>query len=150
MRVFRISAPQYVGVALSGEGAARAGARWNSLGVRMAYTASSVSLAMLEMLVHVDRENVPVNRRLLTFEIPENAITQPKTLPAGWDVLPYSLSVRSVGDEWVASASSLTLQVPSAVARHESNLLINPNHPRFQEIKLLGNELLALDQRLFP
>lgn len=150
MRVFRICAPQFVGVALSGEGAARAGARWNSLGVRMAYTASSVALAMLEMLVHVDRENVPTNRRLLTFDVPDDAVAYLEELPDGWDALPYSSSVRACGDGWIAGGTSLALLVPSVVARHESNLLINPNHARFQEVKLLDDESLALDQRLFP
>lgn len=150
MRVFRICAPQFVGVALSGEGAARAGARWNSLGVRMGYTASSVSLALLELLVHVDRENVPTNRRLLTFEVPDNAVTRLKELPDGWDALPYSSSVRACGDGWVARATSLALLVPSVVARHESNILVNPNHARFHEVKLLDDESLALDQRFFP
>ena len=149
MRVYRISAPPYVAVALSGEGAARAGARWNSIGIRMAYTASSVSLAMLEMLVHVDRENVPVNRRILTFEVPDDSIQNLQKLPDGWDELPYSDSVRMVGDNWVATGATLALLVPSAVARHDSNLLINPNHARFREVALLMDEALALDTRLF-
>ena len=150
MRVFRISAPQYVDAALSGEGAARAGARWNSPGIRMAYTASSVSLAMLEMLVHVDREDVPMNRRLLRFDVPDDAIKTLLDFPEGWDFLPYSFSVRAVGDEWVTGGASLALLVPSAVARHESNVLINPSHARFREINLLENAPLALDMRLFP
>lgn len=150
MRVFRISAPQFVAVALSGEGAARAGGRWNSVGVRLAYTASSVSLAMLEMLVHVDREDVPVNRRLLSYDIPDDSITKLERLPQDWINLPYSPEVRAVGDAWVERQSSLALLVPSAVARHESNILINPSHTRFAEIKLLQDEPLALDARLFP
>lgn len=149
MRVFRISAPQYVGVALSGEGAARSGARWNSIGVRLAYTASSVSLAMLEMLVHINREDIPTNRRLLTYELSDDLITELIELPAGWNDLPYVPTVRSAGDAWVAAGTSLALMVPSAVARHESNILINPSHPSFAEIKLLQDEPLALDERLF-
>ena len=50
MRVYRISRPEYVATALLGNGAALAPGRWNSRGVRLAYTASSVSLAMLEIL----------------------------------------------------------------------------------------------------
>ena len=150
MRAYRISAPQYVAVALSGEGAARAGARWNSIGIRMAYAASSVSLAMLEMLVHVDRESVPLNRRILTFEVPDDAIQQLDDPPEGWDELPYSDSVRLAGDEWIAAGASLALLVPSAVARHESNILIDPNHTRFSDVTLVMDEPLALDPRLFP
>ena len=67
MRVYRISRPEYVATALLGNGAALAPGRWNSRGVRLAYTASSVSLAMLEILVHVNREDVPDGRRMLAY-----------------------------------------------------------------------------------
>jgi RES domain-containing protein len=149
MRVFRIVPPRYVEVALSGEGASRAGARWNSAGTRMGYTASSVSLVMLEMLVHVDRDNVPTGLRLLSFDVPDDAILVLNSPPIGWDDLPYSSAVRAVGDDWIQSGKSLALRVPSAVARHESSLLINPAHPRFPEIKLVSEEALVIDSRLF-
>ena len=76
MRVYRISRPEYVATALLGNGAALAPGRWNSRGVRLAYTASSVSLAMLEILVHVNREDVPEGRRMLAYEIPDAALAE--------------------------------------------------------------------------
>lgn len=48
MRVYRISKPEYVATALLGNGSALAPGRWNSAGVRLAYGAPSVSLAMLD------------------------------------------------------------------------------------------------------
>lgn len=149
MRVYRITAPAYVGRALSGEGAARFPGRWNSAGTRVAYTASSASLAILEMLVHVDRRAVPADRRLLTFEVPDDAIAALDKRPRGWDRLPYSAEVRRAGDAWVRGGASLALRVPSAVVRHEHNVLINPAHARFAEIRLLADEPLALDARMF-
>jgi len=151
MRVYRISKPEYVASALLGNGSALAPGRWNSTGVRLAYAAASVSLAMLEILVHVNREDVPEGRRLLCFELPDDAIHDLPTAewPPGWGELPYSDAVRRVGDAFVREARHLALRVPSAVARGESNILINPAHPRFSEIALVSNDALALDPRLF-
>ena len=151
MRVYRISRPEYVATALLGNGAALAPGRWNSRGVRLAYTASSVSLAMLEILVHVNREDAPEGRRMLAYEIPDAALAElpPNRWPRGWDKLPYSDAVRRVGDGFVRDGRQLALRVPSAVARGEFNVLVNPAHPQFGQIRLLADDPLALDPRLF-
>lgn len=151
MRVFRIAKPEHVHSALHGQGAALAPGRWNSRGVRVGYAATSVSLAMLEVLVHMSRENVPQGLRILTFEVPDDAIQvlPEDQWPIGWDALAYSETVRSVGDAFVAGLGSLALLVPSAIARGEKNVLINPAHPRFGEIARVANEPLAMDPRLF-
>ena len=151
MRVYRISRPEYVATALLGNGAALAPGRWNSRGVRLAYTASSVSLAMLEILVHVNREDVPDGRRMLAYEIPDAALAElpPNRWPRGWDKLPYSDAVRRVGDGVVRDGLHVALRVPSAVARGEFNVLVNPAHPQFGQIRLLADDPLALDPRLF-
>jgi RES domain-containing protein len=149
MRVFRISKPAFVANALSGQGAAQAPGRWNSIGVRVGYTAGSVGLAMLEVLVHVDKEDVPTDRRLLSYTVPDDAIQDLIDVPPGWSELPYSSQVRAVGDQWIATGGSLALRVPSAVALHEVNILINPSHARFGEVVLIADEPLALDPRLF-
>lgn len=151
MRVYRISKPEYVASALLGNGSALAPGRWNNAGVRLAYVATSVSLAMLEILVHVNREDVPEGRRLLCYELPDDAIHDlpEDEWPEGWDGLPYSDQVRMVGDAFVTGGRHLAIRVPSAVARGETNILINPAHARFAEIVLVSNDELALDPRLF-
>jgi RES domain-containing protein len=149
MRVYRISKPVHVATALSGLGSASYPGRWNSQGVRLAYTAGSASLAMLELLVHLDKEDVPAHLRLLSFDVPDDAVEELDPWPPGWDELPYSAAVRSAGDAWINAARSLALKVPSAVARYESNLLVNPASPRFPEIRLVDDQLLVLDPRLF-
>lgn len=151
MRVFRISKPEYVATSLLGNGSALAPGRWNSKGVRLAYAATSVSLAMLEVLVHVNREDVPKGLRMLAYDVPDDGIVvlPEAQWPKGWNQLPYSDAVRTTGDRFIREGRELALQVPSAVARGEFNLLINPMHPRFAEIKLLDNGELAMDARLF-
>jgi RES domain-containing protein len=149
MRVYRISKAVHVATALSGQGAALYAGRWNSKGVRLACTAGSVALAMLELLVHVDKEDAPTGLRLLSYELPDDAVQRLDALPPGWSDLPYSRAVQAVGDRWIASARSLALHVPSAVARHESNVLVNPGHARFADVAWVANEALVLDARLF-
>lgn len=149
MRVYRISKPAHVATSLSGLGSAAYPGRWNSQGVRLAYTAGSSALAMLELLVHLDKEDVPAGLRLLSFALPDDAVDTLDPLPPGWDRLPYATAVRAAGDAWIASTASLALRVPSAVAHDESNLLVNPAHPRFAEVRLLDDRPLALDPRLF-
>ncbi|HEY5851986.1 MAG TPA: RES family NAD+ phosphorylase [Lysobacter sp.] len=151
MRVYRISKPEHVASALLGNGSALAPGRWNTAGVRLAYAATSVSLAMLEILVHMNREDVPEGRRIVTYEVPDDAIEHlpENEWPDGWNRLPYSDTVRAVGDEFIRHGRHLAIRVPSAVARGESNLLINPAHPRFAEIRLLADHPLSLDPRLF-
>ena len=151
MRVYRISKPEHVPVALQGHGSAIAPGRWNSPGVRIGYTASSVALAMLEMLVHVNKEDVPAGLRLLGYEVPDGAVfvLPSQAWPPGWSELPYSDQVRHAGDSFVKEGMHLAMRVPSAIARGEFNVLVNPAHARFAEVELVVTEPLALDQRLF-
>src|SRR5690606_33994150 len=101
-------------------------------------------LAMLEILVHVNREDVPEGRRLLAFEIPDDAVYDlpEDAWPPQWNRLPYDDRVRAIGDAFVREGRHLAMRVPSAVARGEFNVLINPAHPRFGEIVLLANDEL--------
>lgn len=51
--VWRIVREKYAATAFDGEGAYRYGGRWNSQGRRVVYTSATLSLAALEMLVHL-------------------------------------------------------------------------------------------------
>jgi RES domain-containing protein len=53
VKTWRICAPRYADTAYSGEGA-RIGGRWNSKGRAVVYASESISLAVLEQLVHVE------------------------------------------------------------------------------------------------
>lgn len=149
--VYRISKKEHVATALLGIGAAMAPGRRNSAGVQLAYTAASESLTMLEMLVHVNLSDVPDGRRLLTYDVPDDAIhaLAKSQWPKGWNEYPYSDEVRQIGDAFITAGKHLALRVPSAIVRTETNVLINPRHPRFAEIILVSDEPLAPDPRLF-
>ncbi len=57
---------------------------------------------------------------------------------------------RIIGDAWIRAQRSLALRVPSAVVPEEYNLLVNPVHPRFSELRIIGSpEPVVFDPRLF-
>jgi RES domain-containing protein len=49
----------------------------------------------------------------------------------------------------VAAISTVGLLVPSVVASEEQNLILNPSHPRFSEVRVLSKQRVVLDKRLY-
>jgi RES domain-containing protein len=115
----------------------------------MVYTASSRALAVLEMLVHVTRETAPLHALLFPIEIPDDLIAAIPELPHGWNSHPEGRETQLIGDQWVAEERSPAMFVPSAIIPAERNILINPNHERFGEIRVGEAEPHAFDRRLF-
>jgi RES domain-containing protein len=146
---WRVTRKPYAANALSGEGAARAGNRWNSKGVRMAYASTHRALAVLEMLVHVTRDTIPSDTVLVPIEVPDDLIAELSNPPEGWDAYPYPDGAKLAGDGWARERTSAALLVPSAVLRPEKNLLINPAHPDFPKIRIHAQEEKSLDARVF-
>ena len=145
---WRITQAQYQDTAFTGEGAKRYGGRFNSVGVPVVYTAASMALATLELLVRVNhRKHLDAYVRIPARFSPDH-VTEPDTLPGGWDALPYGPTSQAVGDEWVLSEQSLVLKVPSVVEPLESNYLINPQHPNFDALDIGEPTPLRLDPRL--
>jgi len=140
--VHRIAKRAFVG--LDGEGARLYGGRWNSPGRAMIYTAANPSLAVLEVLVHLDLppELMPSDYRLLSIHVPDDA---PSRLV---QALPDDTV--AMGDAFLAAGEALALRVPSLVVPQETNTLLNPRHPAFAEVRLVGDEPFRFDPRLLP
>jgi len=134
---------------LSGKGAYLFGGRWNSEGVRMLYTVESSSLSILEVLVYVTNKTFAI-KNILTLEIPLDSFREIPidVLSNGWDKLPPTSYTKKIGDDWIKSMESLVLIVPSVVNPRERNILINPMHPLFSEIKNISEEVFSFDKRL--
>ncbi len=109
----------------------------------MLYTAASPSLAVLEVLVHLDLppELIPNDYRMLTIDIPEDAPIE------ALEVEPASAVAE--GDAFLARRRALALLVPSVVVPQERNALINPLHPDAARIRMVANEPYRFDPRLF-
>lgn len=150
MIVYRIARKKSRSNDLSGQGAANEGGRWNSQGIHALYTSESRALALLEILVHVDYEDLPNNMFVMVIEINNNDIYEVKDseLPNDWRE-PDNLQVRSIGDQILKKGAYIAFRVRSAVLPTEYNLILNPQFPDFgSSIKVLDVEELFLDQRL--
>lgn len=129
-----VDTPNYTADDLSGKGAAITGGRWNRPDHPVVYCASSIALAVLETVVHLGLQGLPLNRYLVRIDVPQDLWDARKrdtyaTLAVGWDALPAGKLSLDAGDDWLRSNASLLYQVPSVVVPEEGNLLINPRHP---------------------
>lgn len=104
----------------------------------MVYTAQAQSLAMLEMLVHLDSSELLKKYVLFGVEIDEALIASvdQSSLSRNWkaDVIPAS--TQAAGDAWAAGCTSVALSVPSALVPDERNFLLNPEHPDFSKLRI--------------
>jgi RES domain-containing protein len=105
---------------------------------------------MLELLVHIDRDDVPDDLVFAIAEVPDNSIedVDPAALAANWRLEPPPPGLRAIGDAWIRAGSSIGLRVPSVLSPTEFNLMINPRHPRAGEIQYEPLEKVVLDPRL--
>lgn len=148
MRVWRIAEKAYP--PLDGEGARLFGARWNSPGVSLVYTAGSLSLAVVELLVHTDPDLVPDDLTAYEIELPEGVSmnrVDAVSLPVGWDGVDTS-ACRKVGDAWARPTVFCVLAVPSAILPEEVNYLVNPRHPEAASVRVVSSRPFAFDPRL--
>lgn len=150
MRIFRLCRATYQ--AYDGEGARRAGGRWNSKGIRVLYMSENRSLAVLEILVHLSA-SIPDRYVLGSAEIPDNLrieeVTQ-ENLPDNWVTLDIrkQVATRRIGDQWIEQQRSAVLSVPSVVSG-ERNYVLNPSHPDFPSINFAEPVRFDFDARLF-
>lgn len=137
---------------LSGYGAFLVGGRWNLPGLALLYTAEARSLAMLEVLVHLPAADLPADMYLLTLEVPDTASQETMTaadLPPDWQRLTQPHPTALLGHAWLQAGRSLALRVPSVIVAQEHNLLLNPAHPEFAQVRLAAEpEPFAFDERL--
>lgn len=147
MHVWRLASGRYP--PLEGEGARLAGGRWNFPGQPLVYTSESVALCLAECLVHVTGP-LPRNYQAIEIVVPDEAIEF-------LDVTAFRRGrqrnlryTRTLGEQWLATESSLALAVPSAVLPSSTNVLLNPLHPRAGELKVVSRKPFRFDPRLRP
>ena len=151
MLLFRLARKKY-GLQLSGKGAAIAGGRWNTKGTELIYTAQSRALAVAEVVVHLDAQNLPKDFSMLTIYVPYDSPIQtivPSQLPRNWNSFPPLKETQSIGDVFIENVEYLLLKVPSAVVKGDYNILINPKHSLYSNARVLEAEDFMLDRRFF-
>ena len=151
MRIWRICRKRYAGAAYAGEGARLYGGRWNSKGVKMVYTSTSLALAALETFVNLEPKLRPDDLVSIEAELADRLRTErldPKSLPSDW-YQRRDESLRHFGDDWIRKANSTALYVPSAAIAGEWNVLLNPAHPDFGQLRFHEPKDFEFDLRMF-
>src|SRR5882757_1206980 len=133
---------------LSGIGGVRAAGRWHSQGTRIVYLADHPSSALLEMLVHMDRDLIPPTYQLLRVAVPDDMAFEAVGLELPGDWRTQTMVSREVGDRWLDGAASALLQVPSAISAQGVNFLLNPAHPDAARIRVAEVIRAPFDSRL--
>ncbi len=149
IKLFRISKCKFI-EDLTGEGAFRVGGRWNSKGTRIIYTSQSISLSMLEVLVHTEGLPIVADMCLGTFAINHKLIKtiSISELHKSWKNIPATISTKAIGDQFVRQGKYLALRVPSVLVPEEYNILINPLHKDLKKFKYLEQREIIFDGRI--
>lgn len=149
MIVYRISNSAYSND-ISGTGSKNLGARWNSRGIPVLYTAQHISLSVLEMLVNTNFKDYAIPLDLMYIKFPDQqplTVIELNHLKKNWkDDVDYT---RFIGDEFFKQKELLILKVPSAVIQEEYNYLANPLHADFKKIRIIKTKSFWPDERLF-
>lgn len=149
MRVYRIC--RIAHRELDGEGALLYGGRWNSPGRPVVYTSSSLSLAALEYLIHIEAEDAPSDLVALIIDLPDDSTIESvdaAALPRDWEKTAEPQACKEIGDRWVRERRSLLLRVPAAPVPEEPNLLINPQHREARRVRTVAERPFFFDPRL--
>jgi RES domain-containing protein len=107
---------------------------------------------MLEYFVHVDKDDAPTDLVLAIAEVPDDLArerVEAASLPATWRESAAPPELTRLGDEFVKRGEHCVLLVPSVLAPHENNCLINPAHPDYKKIMGFDLEALNYDSRMF-
>ncbi|MFV0360572.1 RES family NAD+ phosphorylase [Tropicimonas sp.] len=135
----------------SGEGAFRAGGRWNSRGVRAVYTSLDAATAIVEVAVHkgfdeLDIEPHTVTRAQLHLQT-SLTVVLPADIPnANW-LVPGTPTAgqKRFGDDLLAAHGAFL--IPSVVSRHSWNMVIDASALPGM-VAQVEQEPLAIDPRL--
>lgn len=142
MRLWRIS-----GYAdLSGVGGLVSAGRWNVMGIPIVYSTDHPATALLEILVHVDAEDMPQTYQLLEIDVPDDVAVASAELPDDWkDDL---ATTQRLGTDFVAVATHSVMEVPCAIVPFTRNYLLNPDLLVRDGIHIVGVTMHPIDTRL--
>ena len=124
-------------------GASLAGGRWNPPGTAMLYATQQLSLACLEILVHLDKAQLPPEYVWSNTKLPDDlGVLEIENHPPVSDH-------RVTGQKWAETADELAVLVRSVVIPEEFNILLNPKHRHYGELVWSSPQAFRFDPRLF-
>jgi RES domain-containing protein len=152
VRAWRLVKAVHADTAFDGEGARRYGGRWNGRGTPMVYLGGSLSLAALEVFVHLTAEDARLRFVAIAVDIPDGvsiAALEPDTLPPDWRGEPPSTACQALGTAWARAGETAVLKVPSVIVPAEAHYLLNPRHPDFDRIEVQPPAPFGFDSRVW-
>ena len=152
MRIWRLCHKQFALSAFDGEGAKLYGGRWNHNGMPMVYASATLSLAVLEVLVHHRVPIPPPDFVAIPAQLPAKLkieTLRAADLPSDWRDDPAPVRLQGIGSDWLRSQSSLVMAVPSIIIPTESNYLINPRHSDFAQLSIGAPQTFPFDPRFW-
>lgn len=117
----------------------------------MAYTSEALSLAALELFVHLEVALLPEDLVAVEVLVPDGVVAEElpvERLPPGWGGPVPPPELHRLGREWVASRRSLLLRVPSVLVPREWNVLVNPAHPDVGRLTVVPPRPFRFDARM--
>ena len=150
---WRLDRDTYCATWDSGEGAFKAGGRWNNKGVRAVYCAIDPAVAILEVAVHLGFKTLDTVAYVLTEIVisePQNVhVVRPESIsnPAWLQPGMPSAGQKDFGDGMLADHKFML--IPSAVSKHSWNLIFVRSLAA-GAYALKSQERFALDTRLHP
>jgi RES domain-containing protein len=110
----------------------------------MLYASGTLSLACLEVLVHIKEPRLPADYGWVRIEIPSGLVEEASTAINGDD----ENLCRRFGSEWIGAARKPAIEVPSVIVPNEKNVLLNPLHADFGALSFSSVEPFRFDPRL--
>lgn len=136
---------------LDGVGGLYVSGRWHTKGHPVVYCTLNPATTLLETLVHIeiDSDDRPERFQVLRIECPDSLsveLIEALSLPMDWA---QDISfTQAIGDRWLSEKRSLLLHVPCVLVPETSNVLVNPQHPEANLLKLVAMYEHAFDARL--
>lgn len=118
----------------------------------MVYTSATLSLAVLELLANLSKDQAPDDLVTVPADLPDDLpvrALEPAALPRDWRSYPAPRALAELGSRWLEKAETAVLAVPSAIIPGERNWLLNPAHPDFRRIRAGRAEPFRFDPRLW-
>lgn len=148
LTAYRIGDPAGAYPVFDATGSGVSPGRWNAPDAPIIYASEHYSTAMLEVLVNGSGVPPP-NQHFIQITLERGVAYETFSVDRHPDWATATNVTRSFGQNWVRENRSAILFVPSAVARMERNILINPGHNDFRHIRAGLHQPVWWDQRLF-
>lgn len=109
----------------------------------MLYAASTLSLACLEVTVHLTANQIPAD-----YVYSSAALGYVPEIGDYRGDIGDEPSTRRFGQWWATQRNELAIRVPSVVIPIEFNVLLNPTHANFNGLAWSAAEAFRFDERL--